>query len=207
MRIAEVSTRRAAASVLVGVLLFGATACTVQVLSTPLAADAGTRGGDTSADDAWQDDGVLGVDDGAIDGEHRPSVFDDGVPAVQRLTPELRAALRAAATDARASGVEFAVTSGWRSTALQASLRADAVARYGSEAEAARWVATPVSSKHVSGEAVDLGDWDALDWLSQHGTAYGLCQTLANEPWHYEYVPEARGGACPRMSLDAADRG
>lgn len=209
MRTADRSTRRAraAASALTGVLLVGAAIATVQLLTGPLAVG-GTSGGDSlPADSAWLDDGVLGPDDGVVDAGHRPDVFDDTAPAVSRLSPELLGALRAAATDARASGVEFRVTSGWRSTALQAALRADAVARYGSEEEAARWVATPEASKHVSGHAVDLGDWDALDWLAQHGAAYGLCQTLANEAWHYEYVPEAVGGVCPRMSLDAAARG
>lgn len=186
-----------------GVLLLGAVALTVWLLlpgsSWPFAGGA-PGGGDTVLDD-----GVPDADDGVIDGTDRPTVFDDTVPAVARLSPTLRDALRAAASDARGSGVEFLVTSGWRSAELQRSLQRDALARYGSEEEAARWVATPEASKHVTGDAVDLGGWDALDWLAQHGSHYGLCQTLANEPWHYEYRPEAIGGVCPEMSTDAAD--
>lgn len=85
------------------------------------------------------------------------SVFDDDTPSVANLDPDLLDALRRAATDAAAVGVEFVVTSGWRTPEYQARLLRDAVATYGSEAEAARWVATPNTSAHVSGDAVDLG--------------------------------------------------
>ena len=63
--------------------------------------------------------------------------------------------------------------------------------KYGSEAEAARWVATPDTSAHVSGDAVDIGPSAAAAWLSEHGAAYGLCQIYGNEPWHYELRPDA----------------
>src|SRR5690606_4316007 len=43
------------------------------------------------------------------------SVFEDQAPAVTRLNPALLDALRRAATDAEAGGVEFDVNSGWRS--------------------------------------------------------------------------------------------
>ena len=57
--------------------------------------------------------------------------------------PRCSRALRRAATDAAADGVEFFVDSGWRSPAYQEQLLREAIAKYGSEAEAARWVATP----------------------------------------------------------------
>ena len=57
--------------------------------------------------------------------------------------------------------------------------------------KAARWVATPSTSAHVSGDAVDIGPSDATAWLSEHGAAYGLCQIYRNEPWHYELRPDA----------------
>ena len=78
----------------------------------------------------------------------------------------------------------------------------DAVSKYGSEAEAARWVATPNTSAHVSGDAVDIGPFDATAWLSEHGAKYGLCQIYSNEPWHYELRPEAIGHGCPPMYAD-----
>ena len=143
--------------------------------------------------------GPLGESDGAVpDGT---TVFDDDVPGVAKLNSDLLGALRQAATDAASDGVEFVVDSGWRSAAYQEQLLQEAVSKYGSEEEAARWVATPETSPHVSGDAVDLGS-DAADWLSEHGAPYGLCQIYANEPWHYELRPEATSQGCPAMYDD-----
>ena len=132
------------------------------------------------------------------------TVFDGDIPGVANLDPALLGALRLAATDAGDDGVEFLVTSGWRSPEYQAQLLRDAVPRYGSEKEAARWVATPEASAHVTGDAVDIGPLDALAWLSEHGADYGLCQIYRNEPWHYELRPEAVDGGCPPMYADAS---
>lgn len=130
------------------------------------------------------------------------TVFDDSVAAVARLDPDLLTALRRAATAAADDGIEFYVNSGRRSPEYQDQLLREAVAEYGSEKEAARWVATATTSPHVSGEAVDLGRSAATAWLSEHGAAYGLCQTYANEPWHYELRTEAATRGCPRMYAD-----
>jgi zinc D-Ala-D-Ala carboxypeptidase len=138
--------------------------------------------------------------DGAVpDGT---TVFDDGVPGVTKLDPALLGALRRAATDAADDGVTFVVDSGWRSRAYQAKLLREAVAKYGSEQEAARWVATPDTSAHVSGDAVDIGPVAAAAWLSAHGAAYGLCRIYGNEPWHYERRPEAVAHGCPPLYAD-----
>ena len=77
-----------------------------------------------------------------------------------------------------------------------------AVSKYGSVEEAARWVATPSTSAHVSGDAVDIGHSDAEAWLSDHGAEYGLCQIYSNEPWHYELRPEAIDHGCSPMYAD-----
>ena len=130
------------------------------------------------------------------------TVFDAAVPGVARLDPALLGALREAASRASADGVELVVDSGWRSPAYQAQLFREAIAKYGSAREAARWVATPGTSAHVSGDAVDIGPSAAAAWLSQHGAAYGLCQTYANEPWHYERRPDAGDHGCPAMYAD-----
>jgi hypothetical protein len=145
--------------------------------------------------------GALGEADGAVPG--RTTVFDDGIPAVANLDPALLAALRRAARDAAAYGVDLIVESGWRSPAYQERLHLEAVSKYGSEDEAARWVATPETSAHVSGDAVDIGRTGA-EWLSEHGTAYGLCRIYGNEPWHYELRPEAFERGCPPTYADAA---
>jgi len=130
------------------------------------------------------------------------SVFDDEIQAVANLDPDLLGALRRAATDAADDGVEFFVNGGWRSPEYQEQLLREAVRRYGSEPEAARWVATPDKSAHVSGDAVDLGPSDARAWLSEHGAEYGLCQIYRNEPWHYELRTEAVDVGCPPMYAD-----
>jgi hypothetical protein len=130
------------------------------------------------------------------------TVFDDEIPAVANLDPALLDALRRAATDAAADGVEFVVDSGWRSREYQERLFHQAVAEYGSEAEATRWVATPDTSAHVSGDAVDIGPFDATAWLSVHGAGYELCQIYGNEPWHYERRPDAVDHGCPPVYAD-----
>ncbi|WP_436791865.1 M15 family metallopeptidase [Yinghuangia sp. YIM S10712] len=130
------------------------------------------------------------------------TVFDDVVPGVAKLDPALLGALRQAATDAADDGVEFHVNSGWRSPEYQEQLLREAIAEYGSEREAARWVATPEKSLHVAGDAVDIGPSDATAWLSEHGDKYGVCQIYKNEPWHYELRTEAINRGCPRMYAD-----
>ena len=144
--------------------------------------------------------GPLGEADGAVpDGT---TVFDDEVPGVANLDPALLRALRRAATDAADNGVQFHVDSGWRSREYQERLLREAISKYGSEAKATRGVATPNTSAHVSGDAVDIGPSAAAAWLSEHGAAYGLCQIYGNEPWHYELRPEAVDHGCPAMYAD-----
>jgi hypothetical protein len=143
---------------------------------------------------------ALGEADGAVPAG--TTVFDDEIPGIARLDPALLGALRRAAAHAAADGVEFYVDSGWRSPQYQEQLLQEAVSKYGSEKEAARWVATPTTSAHVSGKAVDVGHSDAAAWLSEHGAEYGLCQIYANEPWHYELRPDAIDHGCPPMYAD-----
>src|SRR4029453_11431816 len=81
---------------------------------------------------------ALDETDGAVPEGVR--VFDDDIPAVANLDPGLLRALRQAAMDAAKDGIEIVVNSGWRSREYQKQLIRDAVAKYGSEKEAARWV-------------------------------------------------------------------
>jgi hypothetical protein len=141
--------------------------------------------------------GALGEAGGALpDGT---SVFDDALPGVAKLDPDLLGALRRAATDAGA--VRFVVDSGWRSPAYQEQLLRQAISRYGSLSAAERWVASPDTSAHVKGDAVDIGKSGAA-WLSVRGAAYGLCRVYGNEPWHYELRPDAVVHGCPPMYAD-----
>ena len=92
--------------------------------------------------------------------------------------------------------------SGYRSSARQAELFADAVARYGSPEAARKWVAPPGSSAHQSGRAVDLdmglpngssqvaaqrltARWR---WLAANAARFGFFPYPA-EPWHWEWNP------------------
>jgi D-alanyl-D-alanine carboxypeptidase len=147
-------------------------------------------------------DGAIGKADGVVPDD--VTVFDSKYPAVANLDPALLGALRRAARDAADDGVDFVVNSGWRSPRYQAALLDEAVSKYGSRAAAARWVATPSTSAHVAGDAVDIGHDDARRWLDGHGAAYGLCRVYANEPWHYEVRPDAVDHGCPRMYADPA---
>ncbi|NYD66329.1 M15 family metallopeptidase [Agromyces atrinae] len=130
------------------------------------------------------------------------TVVDDDIPAVGNLDPELLAAVRRAAEDAAAEDLTFFVNGGWRSAAYQERLLREAVDEYGSEEEAARWVATPETSAHVSGDAIDIGMFAAAAWLDEHGDAYGLCRIYDNEPWHFELRPDAVTEGCPTMYWD-----
>jgi zinc D-Ala-D-Ala carboxypeptidase len=143
--------------------------------------------------------------DGVIPDGVAVSVFDEEIPAVGKLGPDLLDALRRAATDAEADAVGLRVNSGWRSPEYQQQLLQDAVVEYGSQEEAARWVANAETSAHVLGEAVDIGPYDAAAWLSEHGAAYGLCQIYGNESWHYELRPDAVDDGCPPMYADPTE--
>jgi D-alanyl-D-alanine carboxypeptidase len=180
---------------LVGVLGYQSLAVSPSSATSPIAAE--PRPHDSLHGDRH---GALGEADGVVpDGV---TVSDDEFPAVANLDPALLGALRQAATDAAGDGVEFSVDSGWRSPQYQEQLLREAVSKYGSEEEAARWVATADTSAHVSGDAVDIGHSDATAWLSEHGAGYGLCQIYRNEPWHYELRPEAIDHGCPPMYAD-----
>lgn len=186
---ARTAARRTRSTILAALVVVSATLIGVVVYSPRLFSSAISG-----------DHGALGEADGAVgDGV---TVFDNQIPAVANLDPELRGALRRAATDAADDDVEFFVNSGWRSPEYQEQLLRKAVSKYGSEEEAAQWVATSDTSAHVSGDAVDIGHSDATAWLSEHGADYGLCQIYRNEPWHYELRPEAIDRGCPRMYAD-----
>lgn len=145
--------------------------------------------------------GPLGIEDGLIETGESISPFANDLPAIARLDPALREAMQDAASAAIADGFEFVVTSGWRSERYQQSLFDDAVLNYGSVEEASRWVAPATTSSHVTGNAVDIGFTDANSWLSQHGADYGLCQTYANEMWHFQ-LATTPGGECPPQLTD-----
>jgi hypothetical protein len=161
--------------------------------SGPLApGDLDAHGGLPEISSVTEADGLL--PDGA-------TVFDGEYPGIANLDANLLDALQRAATD---SGLDFPVSSGWRSAQYQERLLDQAVAIHGSEAEAARWVAPADKSLHVSGDAVDLDGPKSKAWLAEHGSAYGLCLVYENEPWHFEFRSDAPTRGCPAPYEDSA---
>lgn len=171
-------------------------AALVLVTAACASAPGGPAGGGPSAPTPGR---VAG--DGSIPKNESISLNDSGHAAIANLDPALLAAVREAAVDAQARGVELKVTSGWRSAEYQQRLLDEAIALYRSEAEARRWVHPPEKSKHVTGQAIDIGPTAAADWLVQHGADYGLCQAYAHEMWHFELLT-TRGGQCPQPISD-----
>ena len=62
-------------------------------------------------------------------------------------------------------------------------------------------MASPETSPHVSGDAVDL-DSAAARWVASNGARFGLCRVYRNEPWHVELRPSAPKAGCPEMYPD-----
>lgn len=104
---------------------------------------------------------------------------------LKELEPEFAANLEAFMN---AAPGKISVNSGRRSTERQAELWKEALAKYGSVAEARKWVAPPGHSMHERGGAADLGyESEAVkQWAHANAEAYGLVFRLKNEDWHVE---------------------
>lgn len=135
----------------------------------------------------------------AIGGAQRPDSFSSMTPVMQE---GLWALLQAADQEI---GQGLQVYSGYRSPDLQAQLFQNALAKYGSEAAARKWVAPPGRSRHNTGQAADLKyngvridqlpeDHPVRLWLSENVSRFGLAQPMSWEPWQVE-VAGARGQA------------
>jgi len=187
--VAAVAAAAANGSILPGAGTAGSTQTQAQT-ETPSAPTMADNGGTPTAADGYIADGET------------VSPFGGSHAAVTRLDPALLNAVQDAAKAAKDAGVTFGVASGWRSPAYQAWLLDAAVQQYGSKEAAARWVGTPENSLHVAGKAVDIGPYDAADWLDRKGAEFGLCRTYENEKWHFELVPSAVTEGCPAMYAD-----
>ena len=130
------------------------------------------------------------------------TIDDTHLAAVAKLDPELREAVGQATRAAAGDGIEVRITSGWRSPDYQQQLLDQAIATYG-ERGARQLVQTPDRSRHVTGDALDVGPTDAAFWMLRHGPEFGLCQVYGNEIWHYELLVEP-GGTCPPLRQDAS---
>ena len=150
----------------------------------------------------------------AAGGKRFPPVVTDRIPAPSTSLPlsapvpgttnmQVAAAdaLKRAFADARADGLTPEIRSAWRSAEWQQILFDRAVTKYGSRAEASKWVLAPARSAHVKGYAVDVHPQAVASWLEENGPAYGLCRTYGNEWWHFEYLATS---TCPPRRPTAA---
>jgi LAS superfamily LD-carboxypeptidase LdcB len=111
----------------------------------------------------------------------------------------------AAKVAAEKVGQKIYIASGFRTLERQKYLFASAVKKYGSETEAAKWVAPPYLSHHPWGIAIDVNYPDepiGAGWLELNGATFGLCRVYENEWWHFEPLI-APGGTCPALIPDA----
>ncbi|MEU2841523.1 M15 family metallopeptidase [Streptomyces sp. NPDC007076] len=186
---------------------WGMTAGSGPAARTVATADHGPDGGEAATRDraggTRSGDPQEGTEGGDPPEGRELTPFDTRYPAVGRLDERLLKAVQEAARDARDDGIEFRITSGWRSREHQQRLLDEGIEKYGSEEKARQFVNTPQKSTHVSGKAVDIGPTDADDWLIRNGSDYGLCQVYNNEMWHFELLT-GRGGTCPAPLRDAA---
>jgi uncharacterized protein YcbK (DUF882 family) len=146
---------------------------------------------------------AVAAGDGSLSDGQILTPFDVQNPAVGRLDLQLLDAIQQAATAAAADGITMTITSGWRSPEFQQRLLDSAVAQYGSLAAAREYVQTPEASKHVIGQAVDVGGVGADQWLIANGARFGLCRIYANELWHFELATDVAGN-CPPLLPNAA---
>lgn len=102
----------------------------------------------------------------------------------------------------------LSITSGFRSTKRQAELWSEALAKYGSEAEARKWVAPPGGSQHERGVAADLrfASPSTRDEAHRRAGEFGLVFPLKNENWHVEPIGgRSRSAAAGVSGNSAAD--
>ena len=124
---------------------------------------------------------------------------------VIEIHPLLTSRFTAAEISAAREGINLYITSGFRSQARQKVLFANAIEKYGSETEAAKWVLPAHFSHHPQGLAIDVNypkDPLGAKWLENNGARFGLCRVYGNEWWHFEGVI-APGESCPAMAENA----
>lgn len=132
----------------------------------------------------------------AIGGAQRPDSFFG-------LTPEFAGSLAQMFQNAPEDVQSvLRISSAYRSPERQAQLWQDALAKYGSEDAARKWVAPPGRSNHNHGQAVDLKFLSpvAQAWVHKNAAQFGLSFPMKHEPWHVEPLG-ARGGMQPGQSL------
>ena len=133
------------------------------------------------------------------------TVFDDDTPARDRLDPALLDALRRAATHRRAAtGSSSTSTAAGARRPTRTSCCARPSSKYGSEAEAARWVATADHVRRTCpGDAVDVGRADAAAWLSRARRRRTACaRSTATSRGTSSCAPTRSTSGCPPSYAD-----
>lgn len=127
----------------------------------------------------------------AVGGAARPDSFSGLTP---QFSGSLAQLFQAAPPDVQSV---LRISSAYRSPERQQQLYDAALAKYGSEEAARKWVAPPGRSNHNHGQAVDLKFLSpaAREWVHKNAGQYGLAFPMAHEPWHVEPVDARRGGA------------
>jgi zinc D-Ala-D-Ala carboxypeptidase len=171
----------------------------------PMTAPAAQLTNGPTPDDATFSIGPAGTDTigGYLPDGRTLSPFDAANPVIAWLDPPLLTAIQNAARGAEDDGIDVAITSGWRTKGFQQRLFDDGVRTYGSVEAAQQFVASPNTSRHVVGKAVDIGPVEADNWMIRNGPRFGLCQIYANEIWHFELAAD-KDGNCPALKPNAA---
>jgi len=148
------------------------------------------------------------VESGCLDDEQSLGASRIDRPAERPidLNPILMTRFLAAQAAGKEAGFPLHITSGYRSYALQERLFANAVKKYGTEAEASKWVLPANISHHPWGLALDINypnDPVSTKWLEVNGYIYGLCRAYENEWWHFEGITTP-GEPCPPRLIDAS---
>jgi hypothetical protein len=122
-----------------------------------------------------------------------------------QIDKQLMNRFKAAQAAAKKDGQTIYIASGFRSLSRQTTLFAQASKKYGTAAEASKWVLPPLVSHHPWGVAIDVNypnDPVGAGWLEINGSKFGLCRVFKNEWWHFEPVI-APGWKCPALVPDA----
>jgi D-alanyl-D-alanine carboxypeptidase len=150
---------------------------------------------------------VSNVIDGCLNSEYSLGAGPIPISLLPKkdLDLNLRYRFLAAQAAAKKEGVALEITSGFRTLSRQKYLFTQAIKKYGSYENAAKWVAPAEISHHPLGLAIDVNypkDPSSAKWLEINGYKFGLCRVFKNEWWHFE--PNiAPGWKCPKMLKDA----
>lgn len=113
------------------------------------------------------------------------TVVDADNKPVELATASAYARMQKAAA---AAGVHIRVVSGFRTMSQQKYLYNCYLTK---SCNGGNLAAKPGYSNHQSGHALDLNARDPAvgAWLRAHAHEYGFRNTIASEPWHWEYWP------------------